>query len=75
MAWHITTVLGYGFAALLVYFSRLVSLNEGEIILVKMVASVMFISFFVCLVMTRGNHIGWIVFLVIGSLCVTGLYN
>ncbi len=62
-AWHLTTITWLGFAAILVLMAN-PPLRVGS---VGMVIGVTFmVHFLVALIGTRGQHLSWILFLVIG---------
>ena len=62
-AWHLTTVAWFGFAAILVLMAHPPLTLEA----VGTVVGITFmIHFLVALIGTRGRHLSWILFLVIG---------
>lgn len=67
VAWHLTTVAWWGFAATLVLLARppLSSRAVGTV-----VGCTFLIHFFVALVMSRGRHLSWLVFLAVGVITV-----
>ena len=64
-AWHITTVGWFGFAALLIQIQqdRLSSISAARIIGYCCIASGI-----LPLVITRGRHLSWVVFFVVGGI-------
>lgn len=67
-AWHITSVLGLGFATLLI----LIHVNplSNKSVLYAIGSTFAVVALFP-LVATRGKHVSWIAFLVIAGLCFT----
>ena len=65
-AWHTTTLLAFGLAAVLV----LIALDAHESAILIALA----VTFFACAVLpiiyTRGRHLAWLVFLLAGVLCL-----
>lgn len=65
-AWHLTTVAWWGFAAILV-------LLADQSLSIRSVSWVLAITFLVSSAITaiasRGRHLAWLVFLVIGGVC------
>lgn len=65
-AWHLTTVAWWGFAAILV-------LLAGGSISPKSVSGVVAVTFLltgaVTLIISRGRHLAWIAFILIGAAC------
>jgi len=62
-AWHLTTVAWWGFAALLVLMAHppLVMQQVGAVI-----GCTFLVHFLIALLGTRGRHLSWIVFLIVG---------
>jgi len=68
-AWHITTIAWWGFAAILILLARQsFTLQNLSLIL----ALTFLATGAVTLIISRGRHLAWIVFLFIGCVC---LYN
>lgn len=65
-AWHVTTVLALGFAAVLV----LVALDAPEGSLVAAMGWTFLVCALLPLYFTRARHLSWIIFLVAGILCL-----
>ena len=65
--WHIASILGLGLAAILVYFSSLVALSAGDLLILKIIAVTMFLAGLLTLIFTKGAHLGWIVFWLIAG--------
>ena len=63
-AWHLTTAAWIGFAVLLIVCANQVGEPSGEMI-VKAIGLVFLVSALLSLVITRGRHLSWIVFLAI----------
>lgn len=65
-AWHLTTIAWWGFAAIL-------GLLAQEAISTRSLAAVLAFTFLVTfaatLIVSRGRHLAWIVFLAIGAVC------
>ena len=66
--WHITTVLGFGIAAILFSYASLPSLGPEQLLVLRILAISYLVSFVVALVGSKGRHPSWIVFLVVGVL-------
>jgi hypothetical protein len=64
-AWHITTICWFGFAAVLVQIGQgqLTPISAAQIIGYSCIASGI-----LPLVITRGRHLSWIVFFVVGGI-------
>lgn len=67
-AWHITTVAWWGFAALLILLEQN-RLNQASVL--SIIGWTMLLSGLLPLVVTRGRHLSWLVFFVVG---VVALY-
>ena len=66
LAWHVMTVLGFGFAALLI---ALASSSRDDIRTVCQIISATFaLSGLLSLVVSRARHLSWIAFFVIAGL-------
>ena len=72
--WHLVSVFGFCFGIILIYIALLRSeVNTGIIhLLIKSIASAMFMSALLVLVGTKGKHPGWIILLVITILIIIG---
>jgi drug/metabolite transporter (DMT)-like permease len=64
-AWHLTSLLGLGFAALLAFFARG---PMQHVTAIEIVSATFLLSALMSIIMTRGKHFSWIVFLAIGLL-------
>jgi hypothetical protein len=64
LAWHITSVLAVGIAAILVVLAR----GGGAPIYAEIIAASCALSGIVSLVFSRGKHLSWIVFFAIAAL-------
>ena len=62
--WHITTVLGFGIAAILFLYSQAMVLQAQQVVVVQIFSITFFISFLVSLIGSRARHPSWIVFLI-----------
>ena len=71
-AWHLTTVVWFGIAALLVQLARGAALTTPEVGAILAVTSIA--SALVTLVGSRGRHPAWAVFLAIGGLAWAGTH-
>jgi hypothetical protein len=69
-AWHVTSVLGLGFAAVLLA----VALGASEAAIVCTIGVTLIASGILPLVFTRGRHLAWAVFLAAGALCVLWVF-
>ena len=72
-AWHLTSVAWCGFAALLFLLAGAPSGVALEPGLLTTVAATFLLSALLSLVLTRGRHLSWIVFLAIAALCAVQL--
>lgn len=61
-AWHLTTVAWFGFAMLLLYMA---SGEISEQAIAYIITIVFLTHFLVALVMSKGKHLSWVVFLLI----------
>ncbi len=66
-AWHITTAAWWGFAAILVLLARQFVSRQS---LSLVVAITFLLTAAITLVILRGRHLAWPVFLFIGSVCM-----
>ena len=66
-AWHVTTVAWWGFAAILILMAHppLKLQDVGTVI-----GCVFIIHFLIALIGSKGKHLSWIVFLLIGSFAI-----
>ena len=62
--WHITSVFGFGVAAVLFRLSTIQSFQADHIFIIRAIAVTFFISFLVSLIGARGKHASWLVFLI-----------
>jgi hypothetical protein len=62
--WHVTTVLGFGFAVILFHLSTR-ELTADHIFIVRAISLTFLVNFFVSLIGSRARHISWVAFLVI----------
>ena len=65
-AWHLTTVLAFGFSALLVQMSGAATVQT----LASIVGWTLLIAGLLPLVHTRGRHLSWVGLFVAGGLCL-----
>jgi len=65
-AWHLTTVLAFGFAALLFQLAT----YAPTAVLVRTIGWISILSGFLPLVYTRGRHLSWLVLFAAGGLCL-----
>jgi hypothetical protein len=66
LAWHVTSLAWWGFAALLAMLARAAPTREG----ICWVAGITFLLTAVAiLIFTRGRHLAWMVFLIVGAIC------
>ena len=68
-AWHVTSVAWWGFASILVLMAR-PSFSPGSVGLV--IGCTFLVHFLIALVGSRGRHLSWIVFLLIGVITIYG---
>ena len=71
-AWHVTSVLGFGVAAVLVHCARLTPLDADSARVVRIIALTCAASFVVALVGSRARHPSWVVFLIVAILSWLG---
>jgi len=64
-AWHLTSLWGLAFAALLIYYSRDALQHVTAL---QIVSATFLLSALMAVIMTRGKHFSWVVFLAIGLL-------
>ena len=62
-AWHITTIFLFGLAALLLQFSRAVSVGGSVRSAVKIIGWTFLLSSVIALIGSRGRHFSWLLFL------------
>lgn len=67
LAWHVTSVAWWGFAAVLVLLARHTVWSAG---LSYILAATFLVTGAVTLIISRGQHLAWLVFLVIGGVCL-----
>jgi hypothetical protein len=67
-AWHITSAYFIAVAAILFYFGR----TTGDPTVIKIISMTNFICAVITIIVSRGRHYAWVVFLVVGLL--TWLY-
>jgi hypothetical protein len=64
LAWHVTSLLGLGIAAVLFYYATFTIINADQ----KMVLKIMTVTFTLCFMLSllgsRGKHPAWIAFLI-----------
>lgn len=63
-AWHLTSVFFIAMAAILFYFSR----ATKDVPVIEIISATYFLSALITLVVSRGRHYAWVVFLAIGLL-------
>ncbi len=67
-AWHLTTIAWFAFAVILFILDKYTPYE----IIAKIIAIAAFISFIISLVIARGRHFSWIIFLVVSILIWIG---
>ncbi len=67
-AWHVTSVLGLGLAAILLRYAQLAELDGEQILLVRILSLTFAASFVVALVGSKARHPSWVVFLLVAIL-------
>jgi hypothetical protein len=72
-AWHLTTVAWGGLAFILLLLAGMPSGLASRPALLAAVGGTFLLSALLSLVMTRGRHLSWIVFLGIAALCTVQL--
>ena len=69
-AWHLTTIAWWGFAAVLMVLSgAIVGITVAQALLL-VIAFTFLASAALSLIITRGRHLSWVVFVAIAALCV-----
>ena len=69
-AWHITTIAWWGFAAILILMAtESLSFHNTAIVL----SATFLATGLIALLASRGKHLSWIVFLMIGGICLYGV--
>ena len=71
--WHLTTIAWWGFAALLIVLSGAfpaITVAKG---VMAAIGLTFLASAVLALVVTRGRHLSWVVFLAISALCVVAM--
>jgi hypothetical protein len=71
-AWHITTVAWIGFAALLLHAGRADLTLAGTL---RIIGVTCVVSGLLPLIFTRGRHLSWVVFFVIGGIALWASYH
>ena len=67
--WHLASVFGFGFAAVLFYFSNLSALTQTDAVVIKIISATMFAAGSVTLIITHASHMGWVLFFAIAVFC------
>lgn len=65
-AWHLTTVLAFGFAAVLILVAR----GGSSVAVVRTIGWCLVVAGLLPLIHTRGRHLSWIVLCAAGGLCL-----
>lgn len=65
-AWHLTTVMAFGFAALLLQLAG----GAAGPALVRTIGGTLLLGGLLPLVHTRGRHLAWVVLFIAGGLCL-----
>lgn len=74
MVWHGTSILMFCIATILLYFSALPHfLAEIHFTIIWVITVVMFLCCLVSFILSRGSHMAWLLFLLIGILCLVGV--
>jgi hypothetical protein len=68
-AWHLTTVAWWGFGMMLILLTGSSQLVSADVILMP-IAGVFLLSAILAGVFTRGRHLSWVIFLVIGGVAL-----
>jgi hypothetical protein len=64
-AWHLTSLIAVGFAALLFHYAKE---PKQHVTAIEIVSATFLLSSLLAVIMTRGKHFSWVVFLAIGLL-------
>lgn len=67
-AWHVTSVFGLGFAAILLRYAQFGEFDTEQVRLLRILSATFAASFLVAIVGSRGKHPAWIVFLIVAGL-------
>lgn len=66
-AWHLTTVAWWGFAAILLHLAQAeVFDSPGGSMVAKIIGVTFLIHFLIALVGSKGRHLSWVFFLIVG---------
>ncbi|HYC87321.1 MAG TPA: hypothetical protein VEB86_18945 [Chryseosolibacter sp.] len=71
-AWHVTSVLGIGLAAILFYYSLDTGPDADRLFILKTLSLTFFAGFVVSIIGSRMKHPAWLVFLVVSILTWLG---
>ena len=74
-SWHIVTIFGWGFGAILLKLSSSQSIASIQVFMVNTIAASMFISSLMVLISTKARHPGWLGLLLIAIFSWLGIYN
>ena len=61
-AWHLTSIIWFGFAVILIYMA------EGQLenrLIGNVISAIFFAHFLVAVIASKGRHLSWIVFLIV----------
>ena len=67
--WHVTSVFGLCIAFILLHFSNSINISPGDCLIIKFISITMISAGILTLIISRGAHMGWILFLLIGIFC------
>lgn len=70
--WHVTSVLGLGIAAVVLYLASVERLTAEQTAVLRVISVTLFASFLVAIVGSRGRHPSWLVFLIVAGLVWRG---
>jgi hypothetical protein len=71
-SWHLPTLLASGMALILLRYTALAQLGDGETFVIRTISGAMLACSIVTLAVSRGKHPGWVAFLAIAALSWVG---
>jgi len=71
LAWHVPSVAWCGIATVLLYLAS-IEIDKSMVIIARIISITFFVSFVFSLIITRGKHSSWILFILISVLTWIG---
>src|ERR1051326_849442 len=68
--WHIASLFGLALAAIMIYFSQLPAFTASEVFVLKIISASLLSSGLLALILSKGSHLGWILFFAAALLCI-----